>query len=292
MNTYQISDLERLTGVKAHTIRIWEKRYNIIQPHRTPTNIRYYDDKQVLKLLNVTTLLSQGYKISAVSSLNQEEINKEILLTQTQSSDDATCIPFINELTIHTLTFDEPAFEKIFSAIVTRLGMYKAIILVFYPFLNKIGVLWSISELMPAQEHFASTILRRKIISAIDGLAAATKTTKKFLLFLPPNEWHEISLLLSDYLIRSKGYQTIYLGQNVPYQNVDLVIQKTMPSTILSFYISPAKESELTAAYKKLLAKYKKMEVLVSGNYSIMNAHLFSKKITVLKKPEDLLRFL
>ncbi len=292
MNSYQIADLERLTGIKAHTIRVWEKRYNLIEPHRTSTNIRYYDDDQARKLLNVSTLLSEGFKISKISTLSDKQINTHIQNHQKHTGDDTICIGFIHDLVAAMFFFDEAAFEKAFSAAVTRFGMYHAMLKVFYPFLNKTGLMWSSNNVIPAQEHFANCIIRKKIISAIDSLPTPNKKTKKFLLFLPADEWHETALLLSDYIIRSNGYKTVYLGQNVPLQNLGQVIKNTNPSHLLTFYIARKASKEITDTLVDLSKKTKKSIILFGGNFDLLSLTNSNKNIELLTSPSALLKFL
>src|SRR4051812_17347659 len=206
MKLYHISELEQLSGIKAPTIRIWERRYNLIQPGRTDTNIRMYDDRQVRKLLNVATLLNNGYKISKIAELDEDGIHAMVLGLQNSASEtDETAIAFINGLVIAMLDFDEVNFEITYSAAVKRYGLFDAMLQVFYPLLQKIGVMWTTEDVMPVQEHFASSMIRRKLLAATDALEINKKRRKKFLLLLPPGEWHEIGLLFANYIIRSKN---------------------------------------------------------------------------------------
>ncbi len=292
MNSYQISDLERLTGIKAHTIRIWEKRYKLIKPHRTATNIRYYDDEQAKKLLNVSTLLAEGFKISKIAELSQKQLNNHIQGLQKHASDDAICVGFINDLIAAMLVFDEPVFEKAFSSAVTRFGMYDAMLKVFYPFLRKTGLMWTSNNAMPVQEHFASNIIRRKLVAAIDGLPAAIKKNKKFLLFLPAEEWHETGLLLSDYIIRSKGYKTVYLGQNVPFQNLDEGIKSVNPTHLLTFFIARQNPATIKETLLSLAKRNKNCQILVSSSFLLEDNIKQSKNIILLHSPNDLLKLL
>ncbi len=292
MSSYQIADLERLTGIKAHTIRIWEKRYNLIEPHRTSTNIRYYDDAQARKLLKVSTLLEQGLKISKISLLSDKEINIKVQEIQKQGTDDVTCASYINELIGSMLIFDEVGFDKAFSSAVVRFGMYQAMLKVFYPFLHKTGLMWALEEAMPAQERFATSIIHRRLINAIDGLLPPTKKTKTFLLFLANDEWHETGLLFSDYIIRSQGYKTIYLGQNVPAENLIEVITSTKPTHILTLYIA---RRELSIIEKELTAISKQnpnLKLLVAGSHSFEKISKKIKNLLILKSPPDLLKLL
>jgi MerR family transcriptional regulator, light-induced transcriptional regulator len=290
--SYQIADLEQLTGIKAHTIRIWEKRYCLIEPQRTSTNIRFYDDEQVKKLLNVSTLISMGYKISRIAKLSSKELSEIISQLNQFSPEDAVCASYINELTSAMISYNEPAFEKVFSAAITRFGIYSAMMKVFYPFLFKTGVLWTVSKTMPAQEHFASAIMRRKLLSAIDGLPPAHKHNKSFLLFLPPNEWHETGLLFADYLIRSKGYRTTYLGQNVPFENLDQITKQIAPTALLTFVVARTDVKRLATEFHKLCDAVKGLTILVSGATEILNEIPESSCICLLREPADLEKIL
>lgn len=291
MKSYQIADLEHLSGIKAHTIRIWEKRYNLIEPDRTSTNIRMYDDKQVRKLLNVSTLLAGGLKISKIAALNESAIHKAIMDLQVENEGDAIALSFVNDLTASMLTFSELAFEKTFSAAVTRFGVFEAMIQVFYPFLNKVGLMWIIDNSMPVQEHFASSIIRRKLMASTDALPINAKKGRKFILMLPPDEWHEIGLLFSNYIIKVKGGETIYLGQNVPYENVAAVLNYTKADAVLAFFIARKDEGEVKNLRKKM-GLPPETKLLVSGNHDLMNALKNEKHVQILHSPHDLLKFL
>ncbi len=292
MNSYHISDLERLTGIKAHTIRIWERRYKLIKPHRTTTNIRYYDDEQVKKLLKVSTLLEQGIKISKISELSEKQLNSHIQDIEKVAPEDVIITNFVNELTSSMLFFDEAAFEKAFNSAVVRFGMYEAMIRVIYPFLKKTGLMWTANEAMPVQEHFATSIIRRKLIAAIDGLPAPSKKSRSFVLFLPSDEWHETALLLSDYLIRSKGYKTIYLSQNVPVANVQEVIDNTHPTHLLTLYITRQDNEKLQNEMFQLAQKNKDCEILIAGTPFLLESVKKAKNTTILQSPGDLIQIL
>ncbi len=293
MESYQIHELERMTGIKAHTIRIWEKRYALIVPDRTDTNRRSYNDAQVKKLLNVSTLLARGEKISKIAALTEEELNGMIELQAPDVATDSMCAGYINDLVKSMLAFDEQAFEKIFSAAVTRFGIYDTIVNVVYPFLSKVGILWNISKSAPIQEHFASSIIKRKLMAATDGLMPPTKKSKTFLLFLPPDEWHEIGLLFANYIIRSKGYATVYLGQNVPLENIEQIVPAVNPKYLLLFYVHIRPVEEVEAQLKKLSKMGDKASLFVAGNAELFpeNKHKL-KNIIYLTGAGSLLNFL
>jgi DNA-binding transcriptional MerR regulator len=265
MNRYQINDLEKMTGIKAHTIRIWEKRYNLIEPFRTATNIRYYDDSQVRKLLNISTLVNFGHKISRVASFNEQQLNEMVSSLQSAQSDDVVKASFVTELTSAMLTYDEGKFEKVLSAVITRYGMYTTMMDVIYPFLHKTGVMWSTNSAMPTQEHFATCIIRRKLIAATDGLPPAHIEGKCILLFLPPDEWHEIGLTFTDYIARSLGYRTVYLGQNVPLSNIREMLPYVKPTHMITFYIMQKKKMNLPEEYRRLAEDAPKTKFIVIG---------------------------
>jgi MerR family transcriptional regulator, light-induced transcriptional regulator len=293
MQTYPINELERLTGIKAHTIRIWEKRYGLVAPERTDTNRRVYSDDQVRKLLNVSTLLAKGYKISKIAALSEGEINTEVQKDDKNEVTYTIYAGYINDLVKSMITFDEPAFEKIIAAAAMRLGMYEAILHVIYPFLNKIGLLWSTDQTEPVQEHFATNIIKRKLMVAIDGLLPPTEKNSTFLLFLPKGEWHDIGLLFANYIIRSKGYKTIYLGQDVPDANIEKLVQATNPKYMLLFYIAARPKEEITKQSGTLAKLSAGTHVLVAGNSELFAAEKSRiKNVTYLKGVDSLLELL
>jgi len=292
MKLYQIADLERLTGIKAHTIRIWEKRYNLIQPERTSTNIRRYTDAQVKKLLNVSTLLSKGYKISKIAALKEKQIFQVIKDIQENGNDDVICTSFINNLASAMLTFNEQAFEKTYAAIINRFGVFNSMLKVIYPLLHKIGLMWVVNDVTPVQEHFASCIIKRKLMAAIDGLSIPKNKKKKFLLLMPPGEWHEISLLFANYMIKSKGFETIYLGQNVPYENIAPILKATKPNFILIFFITTQNSTDVYFQLKENLRLPKGVTLLISGNPTITSYLKTKQSATILQSPHNLLSYL
>jgi len=218
MAVYSIRELENLSGIKAHTIRIWEKRYNLIDPHRTNTNIRYYTDDDLKKILNVAVLNRQGIKISNIARLNDLELKEEIIrITRTTKSHDT----IVDSLVIAMVDLDEYKLESIIDRSIVKVGFKSTVVDVLYPFLDKVGILWQSGDVNPAQEHFVSNLIRQKIISAIDQLPNTFyPRAKKFMLLLPEDEWHELVLLFSQYLLKESNHEVIYLGQSVPYSDV------------------------------------------------------------------------
>ena len=218
MAVYSIKELENLSGIKAHTIRIWEKRYNLIDPHRTQTNIRYYTDCDLKKILNVAVLNRYGIKISNIARLNEDELKEEIIRVSKSSQSNEN---FIDSLIISMIELDDYKINGIIDKSFSKIGLKKTVLEVLYPFLAKVGILWQAGDVNPVQEHFVSNLIRQKIIAATDHLSYTfNPDAKKFLLLLPEGEWHEIGLLFAQFIILEAGHEVIYLGQSVPYSDV------------------------------------------------------------------------
>ena len=205
MGKFSIKELEQLSGIKAHTIRIWEKRHKLIAPKRTTTNIRYYSDDDLKKIINVSLLNNHGVKISKIVKLSEEELNTEVF----QLSEEKTNSEIhIDQLVLSMIDLEEEQFEKVLSRLTLKVGFERAILEVVYPFLEKIGVLWHTGNISPAQEHFITNLIRQKIIVAIDSLPIPSKLSKRAILFLPENELHELGLLFCHYITRQFGLRT------------------------------------------------------------------------------------
>jgi DNA-binding transcriptional MerR regulator len=263
MAKYNIKDLEQITGIKAHTIRIWEKRYNLIHPNRTETNFRTYNDDQLKKLLNIAILNRSGLKISKIALLEQEAIAQKVAdYLQT----DTNTVQKIDSLLQPLMDLDEVDFIKKMDGFIVELGMESTMVEIIYPFLNKVGALWLSDSISPAQEHFVSNIVRHKIIAETDKFTFISPNSKTFLLFLPEHEMHELSLLFSNYLIRKRGHRVIYLGQFVPFADIQKVC-KDLPSIdyIISSFTAPFPDSDLQSYIDNLSKEVKGKTIILSG---------------------------
>lgn len=218
MSNYSIKDLESLSGIKAHTLRIWEQRYNIISPKRTDTNIRLYDDNDLKRILNISLLNQNGYKISKIAEMSLDDMNETVfgLVQESVKYPDQ-----VQALMMSMMEMDEDRFEKTISRAILQFGLENSMINIVYPFLSKVGLLWQIGTVSPYQEHFISNLVRQKIIVAIDGQVATINNQKKYLVYLPESELHEIGLLFATYILKSRGFKVFYFGQTLPL--VDLV---------------------------------------------------------------------
>jgi DNA-binding transcriptional MerR regulator len=235
MSNYSIKDLEQLSGIKAHTIRIWEKRYKIIEPQRTKTNIRYYTDQDLKKILNVSILNNKGYKISRIANFQSDDLRKKVY----ELSQLATDYPVqIDRLIMAMVELDERLFNDIVSSLTLKIGFEETVLNILYPFLEKIGILWITGNIHPAQEHFITNLIRQKLIVVIDALPVPEKASRNFLLFLRDGEFHELSMLFMNYILRVNGFYTYYLGQTVPLEDVIKVCEKHKPEFIATSFIT------------------------------------------------------
>ena len=261
MSTYSIKDLEQLSGIKAHTLRIWEQRYSLLNPKRTDTNIRFYDDDDLKLILNVALLNDNGFKISKIASMEMEEIREEVrkLTERSLTHDDQ-----IHALTISMIEMEEERFDKVLDGNIQKIGFEQTMLNIIYPFMSKIGVLWQTGAINPAQEHFISNLVRQKLIVAIDK-QSLQQDGKKFLLFLPEGELHEISLLFASYLIKSKGHRVIYLGQSTPNDDLLAVYNIHQPDYLVTV-ITTSPSSEYVQDYLNALSeRFSNSKIVVSG---------------------------
>ena len=263
MIKYSIKDLEKLTGIKAHTIRIWEKRYQLISPERTSTNIRYYSDSDLKKLLNVSALNRNGLKISHIVSLDDEEISQRIMdISDTSNDFDSQ----IEQLIISMIDMDEARFDRVLSSSIIKMGFDDTVVKILYPFFDKIGVLWQIGTVCAAQEHFVSALVRQKLIIAIDGQSGSYRPNSKlFLMFLPSNEWHELGLLFYSYLVKKAGYRVIYLGQSVPFEDLHEVIEKHQIDYLFTSVITPLPQRKYVEYIHQLSGAFQDKQIFVTG---------------------------
>lgn len=218
-NVFSIKDLENLSGIKAHTIRIWEKRYNVLEPMRTETNIRSYDLINLQKLLNITLLHQYGYKISVISKLPPKRIPE---LVNEIVSEKSAKTHAISAFKMAMINFDQRLFITTYNRLLSEKTFSEVFYDVLIPLINEIGLLWQTDTINPSHEHFISYLIKHKLIANIEKIQALepTKTDKIFVLYLPDNEIHELGLLYVNYELMLKGYKTIYLGQSIPLNNL------------------------------------------------------------------------
>lgn len=272
MNAFTIKDLENLSGIKAHTIRIWEQRYNFLKPQRTATNIRYYCNEELKAILNIALLNKYGFKISHIGRMQPEEIRSRIL-----SLGDPRAVQerIINELVQEMVDMDIENFEKTIAGYMSSKGVERMINQIIFPFLEKIGILWQTGHINPAQEHLVTNAIRQKLIAAIETTISHLKVDKTFLLFLPEGEHHELGLLYMHYLLRSRGIKVIYLGADVPVNDAAYVVKLKKPDVIFIHLTSTAPGFNFEKFLNNASEKLTGVNMVISGPITLN----YSKKI-------------
>ncbi len=290
MAVYSIRDLEKLCGVKAHTIRIWEQRYGIIKPNRTDTNIRYYQDADLNLLLNIVVLNRNGHKISKIAKMSKEEIVEKVTAISEVNLDlDAQ----LDELTLAMVEMDEYKFDRILTANIDKLGFEKTMLQVMYPFLDKLSVFWLTGSISPIQENFISNLIRQKIIVAIDKQPFNENAqTQKFLIYLPEDENQELSLLFMHYLIKSRGKNVIYLGQNISLEDLFDACRIHRPDFIFTMITESFAKLPVQKYVDTLSQSFHFCQILLSG-YQVVSQNVQSKgNVMVLSSLNETISFL
>lgn len=263
MNRFSIKDIENLTGIKAHTLRIWEQRHGILIPKRTDTNIRYYDGNDLKKALRVALLNQHGYKISRIQKMDDEDIDDAI----NEIEDPAFHLDnIINKLLEHTIDMDMDKFEKQLNKFINKNGIIEAVEGLIFHFLQKLGMMWMTSKIFPAQEHLVTNVIQRKILLAIEKLNNPTSDgDKQYLLFLPEGEHHDIGLLYMHYYLLSNGHKVLYLGADSPLEQVKLVREAMQPDHIYTHLTSVTNDFDLNGYILKLSEMQPDNDIYISG---------------------------
>lgn len=289
MKRFSISDIESLIGIKAHTIRAWEARYNLVPPKRTPTNIRYYEEDDLKHLLNIVTLNEKSYKISRIAKMDKAQINDLVLQLQADYNNDTVQVLRLSDA---ALKYDETAFSEILSGCIEELGLIDTMDLVLFPFMKKVGMLWQTGAIDPSHEHFASNLIRDRMIVEIDKLSKPDrKDPKRFLLFLPEAEMHETGLLFARYLLKRCGMDTLYLGQEIPYTDIKKVIAHYKPDYAFIVLTSLNLGKDINKILTKVL-DHMDVPLLVAGSLISEFDILLDDRLTPLKKVCEIVEFL
>ncbi len=262
MYSFTIKDLENLSGIKAHTIRIWEQRYSFLKPNRTQTNIRFYSSEELKTILNIALLNKYGYKISHIAKLNDGEINEKILsLNQNEAQQDR----IINSLIQHMIDLDIKNFEKTLDGFIESRGIEKTISQIIFPYLEKIGILWLTNHINPAQEHLVSNIIRQKLILGIENADNPVEIKKSVLLFLPVGEYHELGLLFMYYLLKAKGITVYYLGCSSSLDDVEYVAKLRKPDYLYTHLTSAGPKFNFNKFVLDAGKRFPDTKIVISG---------------------------
>ncbi|WP_163325972.1 MerR family transcriptional regulator [Draconibacterium mangrovi] len=286
---YSIKDLETLSGIKAHTIRIWEKRYDLLKPERTDTNIRYYTDDDLKRMLNVSLLVRNGYKISKVAAWKEADIKQTVLdVAKTKKSEEG----YIDQLLLFMVNFDNAGFTALVNEIIEKYGIEEAMQNIFFALFERIGTYWQVGSIFPAQEHYITSFIRQKIIVAIDAYGFANKEGENILFYLPEQELHELSLLFYTYLAAKSGYNVIYLGQFVPFADLEKIRSHVELDFIFTAFISPILKEDLEEYLEKLKGLYQHQKVFITGWQVKEHAPKLPRNFKVVKDYREFKKYL
>jgi MerR family transcriptional regulator, light-induced transcriptional regulator len=262
MSSYTIKDLEKISGIKAHTIRIWEQRYQFLQPQRTETNIRTYSSDELKTILNVSLLNKYGFKISHIDKMSAEQMEEKIL---SLNQIDAQKERVVNALIKEMVSLNMANFERQMDTYIGQKGIEKTIIEIIFPFMERVGILWITNHINPAQEHLATNVIRQKIILGIEKLPPVLHYTKRIVLFMPEGEYHEIGLLYVHFLLKQRGFYVDYLGTNVPMVDLRYLSEFHKVDYLYCHLTSPAKNFKIHKFFDQLAEVSKIIPIVISG---------------------------
>lgn len=292
-NVFSIKDLENLSGVKAHTIRIWEKRYNLLKPKRSETNIRHYDLHNLQKLLNISFLNNNGFKISKIAKLDESELAPKTRELAFMGKNDSQAIVAFK---LSMLNFDQTLFYNTYNSLLEEKNFRSIFYEIFIPLLCDLGILWQTNTISSAHEHFLTVHIKQKILVHIERLQSTDPrpSTKTVVLFLPEHEVHDLGLLFINYEILSLGYHTIFLGENIPLDNLKYINKLYDDIIYVSYFTIKPNESEihdyLDTFSERFLENKENSLKLIGYKTKTINRKKISKHITLYDKIEDLVK--
>lgn len=289
MSEYSIKNLEALSGIKAQTIRVWERRYSIFIPSRTSTNIRKYSDSDLVKLLNLSVLIQHGHKISQLSQMTDQQLKESVFILKYK--------PFLHNTEIEklltaTIEMDSNGFTSSLDKNIEILGFEESIINVVFPFLKHLGILWQTGNLIPSQEHFANNLIRNKVIEEIYKLEETDNTYAPLsLFFLPQGEEHELSLLFYQYIAKKEGHRVIYLGQNVPSEDLINISAYKTPQNVFTSFTSSISGIDLKAYIEKISETFQSSTIYITGGQLHKLNFKLPDNVVVVSSPEKFRKY-
>jgi DNA-binding transcriptional MerR regulator len=292
-HVFSIKDLENLSGVKAHTIRIWEKRYNLLKPKRSKTNIRHYDLNNLQKLLNISFLNSNGFKISKIAALDETELAPKTRELAFMGKNDSQAIVAFK---LAMLNFDQILFYNTYNCLLEEKSFRTIFYEVFIPLLFDLGMLWQTNTISPSHEHFLTVHIKQKILVHIERLQSTDPrpSTKTVVLFLPENETHDLGLLFINYEILSLGYHTIFLGENIPLNNLKYINKLYDDIIYISYFTIKPSDNDIYDYLKIFSEEYlsvnKNSAKLIGHRIRNLNPENIPKNIMLYDKIEDLVK--
>ncbi len=290
MAVYSIKDLEKLSGIKAHTLRIWEQRYGIIEPSRTNSNIRYYRDEDLKFILNISLLNKNGIKISKIARMSKEEIAEKVAAISEINFEYGTQL---DALTISMIEMDEYKFDRIVSTNIQQLGFERTMLEIIYPFLDKLSILWLTGSINPVQENFMSYLIRQKIIVAIDKEPLVSSNgAPKFLIYLPEGEKQELSMLFMHYLLKSRRNHVIYIGQDITLADLRDACNIHHPDYIFTMITETFAREPVQQYIDRLGSGFGDCQILLSGYQVVAQEVQLPGNISILRSLDQALAFL
>lgn len=288
---YFIKDIENITGIKAYTLRIWEQRYGMLVPKRTETNIRYYEEADLKYMMNIAILNANGIKISRIAQMDRDEVQRKTLSISENNSGQQSQI---STLTSAMFDFDEREFNKTLSINILQLGMEQTTTQIIFPFLQHLGVMWLSGTIHIAHEHFITNLIKQRIFVAIDQLnIIPNANAKKFLLFLPNGENHELSLLLASYLLRANGKNVLYLGTSTPLEDLNKIHKLHNPDYVFCALTNPNSSMPVQVYLNTLSRSWPNTQILVTGSQVVKRRDLkIPENCRVIADPTSFLHFL
>jgi DNA-binding transcriptional MerR regulator len=264
MRHYTLYELEKLTGIQAATIRVWERRYDIIKPKRTDTNRRWYDDDDLRRLINITIIYHNGIKISKIARYSESELEEKVEFLLMDSVGSNT---YINSLIVAMLSYNGNSVNEILLRSIINIGFEETFSKVVFPFLKRVGIMWHTGSVNTGGEHFVTNIFRGRLIAATDSLPPANEPKRKrVIMFLPENELHEMGLLFYSYLIRKLGHEVLYLGQTTPFRALTEVNEKWHSDILFTGVLSDLSISKPQEYLNNLSLTFKAQKILISGS--------------------------
>lgn len=286
MNSFSISQLQRYSGISVHSIRAWEKRYDALKPNRSEGNTRCYTGNQLRRLLNISSMMDSTHKISELCAMTDAELfllmNKR--LEETINGDEF----LVSQAVSAALEFNEPLFNTIFSKAIASYGIEGAYLSVIYPTLQRMGIMWAADTIAPAQEHFISNLIKQKLNTSIDLMSVNNQSNNHWLLFLPENEFHEIGLLMANYLIRNAGHRCTYLGSNVPLDSVKQAVDLLKPTSVLFYTVANNDGVAVKKLIRTMMNSFSSQKIFAAGNTSSFTSLEDNSNFFMLKSIDEL----
>ena len=288
---YFIKDVENITGIKAFTIRVWEQRYGMLVPKRTDTNIRYYEEEDLKYMMNVALLNNHGYKISKIAEMTREEVQRRTLHI---SENNSSYQNQIQSLTNAMIAFDEKEFNKVLSINMLKLGMVETTSEIIFPFLQHVGILWLSGSINVAHEHFITHLIKQRLYVSIDQVTTPRiPGARKFILFLPNGENHELSLLFASYILKTKGHEVIYVGSSTPIDDLHQLCKVHKPDVLFCAITNANSNMPIQVYVNTLTRNWPDIPICLTGNQIVRRRDLkVPSNCNIISTPQTFIDFL